>query len=336
MKAFVIVEPGKAELQDVPKPEAGPGEVLIKVRASGFCGTDIHTFKGEHPSKYPLIPGHEFSGVVAEVGAGVTRFTVGAPVTADPNIFCESCYYCKQNKQIHCENIQVIGNTRSGAFAEYVTVPERCVFSAAGLNLDQAAMAEPLGCVINAHNKIVIPLGGSVVIFGAGTIGLMHLLMAKRRGAAQVVVVDLKAEQLHMAETLGADQTYLSGIGTVAELREAFPRGFDVVIDATGAPKVVEMAIPLTAKTGTFMAFGACPINSKATINPFDLYYNDWKLIGSYALEKTLGQSIALLRSGLNLEPLVGQRITLDDMPEWFDRFQKGATNNKIIVTFDS
>ncbi len=334
MKAFVIVEPRHAELQDVPKPEAGPNEVLIKVKASGFCGTDIHTYKGEHPSKYPLIPGHEFSGVVAEIGSGVTRFAVGEPVTADPNVFCESCHYCKQNKQIHCENIQVIGNTRAGAFAEFVTVPEQCVFSAADLQLDHAAMAEPLGCVINAHNKIVIPLGGSVVIFGAGTIGLMHLLIAKRRGAAQVAVVDLKEEQLRIAHALGAYHTYLSGPETASDLKKAFPRGFDVVIDATGSPKVVEMAIPLTAKRGTFMAFGACPVESQATINPFDLYYNDWKLIGSYALEKTLGQSIALLRSGLDLEPLIGERITLDDMPEWFDRFQRGATNNKIIVTF--
>lgn len=264
----------------------------------------------------------------------MTQFRPGDPVTADPNIFCESCYYCKQNKQIHCEHIQVIGNTRHGAFAEYVTAPEQCVFSAAGLDLAHAAMAEPLGCVINAHNKIVIPLGGTVVIFGAGTIGLMHLMIAKRRGAAKVAVVDLKPQQLKLAKELGADCVYQSEPETIAQLKRDFPRGFDVVTDATGSPRVVESAIPLTAKTGTFMCFGACPTESSVQINPFDLYYRDWKLVGSYALEKTLGQSLSLLQSGLDLEPLIGKRISLNDMPVWFDDFLNGKTNNKIIVTF--
>lgn len=336
MKAFVIVEPGKAELRDAAKPEPARDEVLIKVAASGFCGTDIHTYKGEHPSLYPLIPGHEFSGIVEAVGKDVAQFKPGDPVVADPNIFCEACDFCKQNKQIHCENIKVVGNTRNGAFAEYVTAPERCVFSADGLDLVQGAMAEPLGCVVNAHNKVTIPLGANVIIFGAGTIGLMHLLIAKRRGAAKVIMVDLKEEQLAAAKGLGADETYLSNPNTTAELAKKYPRGFEVVIDATGAPKVVEAAIPLTASTGTFLAFGACPVDSSIRINPFDLYYRDWKLVGSYALEKTLGQAISLLRGGLDLRPLIGKTISLEEMPYWFDEFVGGRTANKIIVTFNT
>ena len=271
MKAFVIKEPNQAGLQDIPMPVPAADEVLIKVSAAGFCGTDIHTYKGEHPSMYPLVPGHEFSGVVAGTGCAVTRFKPGEFVVADPNIFYEACHYCKQNKQIHCENLQVVGNTRNGSFAEYVTVPERCVFAASGLDPVQASMAEPLACVINAHNKVAIPVGGNVVIFGAGTIGLMHLLIAKRRGAAKVAVVDLKEEQLRVARDLGADEAFLSNAAMPAILGKEFPRGFDVVIDATGSPKVVEMAIPLTAKAGTFLAFGACPVESSIKINPFDL-----------------------------------------------------------------
>lgn len=332
MQAFVIHEPNRAGLMEVPKPVPERDELLIRVAASGFCGTDIHTYKGEHPSLYPLIPGHEFSGVVEAVGEGVTRFKPGEPVVADPNIFCESCHYCKQNKQIHCENLKVTGNTRHGAFAEYVTVPERCAFSAAGLDLTQAAMAEPLGCVINAHNKVVVPLGGTVAIFGAGTIGLMHLLIAKRRGAAKVVVVDLKPGQLRMAERLGADAAYEAGPDLVARLGREYRRGFDLVIDATGSPRVVEAVIPLTAIAGTFLAFGACPTESSVKLNPFDLYHRDWKLIGSYALEKTLPQSIALLRGGLDLSPLVGKTIGLREMPEYFEMFMAGRTDNKTIV----
>lgn len=334
MRAFVITEPNRAELRDLPKPVPAPDEVLIKVAAAGFCGTDIHTYKGEHPAKYPLVPGHEFSGIVVAAGSAVTQCKPGDRVVADPNIFCESCYFCKQNKQIHCENLQVIGNTRNGAFAEFVTAPERCVFPAAGLDLVQAAMAEPLGCVINAHNKVTVPLGGNVLIFGAGAIGLMHLIIAKRRGAANVVLVDLKEKQLAIARKLGADETYISNANTPAALRKNFPRGFEVVIDATGSPRVVETAIPLTSVAGAFLAFGACPVESSVKINPFDLYHRDWKLVGSYALEKTLGQAISLMQSALDLSMLIGGTISLNDMPKWFDDFMRGKTCNKIIVTF--
>lgn len=335
MKAFVIRNPNQAEIMEVPKPEPLADEVLIRVRASGFCGTDVHTFKGEHPSKYPLIPGHEFSGVIEKVGAAVTRFKAGEPVVADPNVFCESCRYCKQNKQIHCESLQVIGNTRSGAFAEYVTAPERCVFSAEGLDLVQGSMAEPLGCVINSHNKVTIPVGGSVLIYGAGTIGLMHLLLAKRRGASSITVVDIKPAQLEIAASLGADRTITAGAEAGAALDGNHPDGFSVVIDATGVPTVVEEAIRRVAVTGTFLAFGACPTESSIRINPFELYYRDLNLVGSYALQKTMPQSIAMLREGgLDLRPLIGEVISLEEMPERFAAFVAGKTNNKIIVEF--
>lgn len=233
MKAFIIKEPFSAGVYEVEKPVPQTGEVLIKVVAAGFCGTDIHTYKGEHVTDYPIIPGHEFSGIIEEIGSGITQFKVGDPVVADPNVFCESCYYCKQNMQIHCENIQVIGNTRNGAFAEYVTVPERCVFHAGNMDLIEASMAEPLACVINSHNKVAIKVGGKVLITGAGTIGLMQLLLAKRRGASTVVMVDIKQEQLDLAKEFGADFTLISDSNIESELRDIASRGFDVVIDAT-------------------------------------------------------------------------------------------------------
>jgi len=335
MKAFVITEPTKFELQEIEKPIPKNDEVLVKVSASGFCGTDIHTFKGEHPAVYPIVPGHEFAGTVEDVGGSVHAFRQGDSIVADPNVFCENCYYCKQNKQIHCENIKVIGNTMAGAFAEYVIVPERCLFSAENIDLIQGAMAEPLACVINAFNKASIPLGGSVLIFGAGTIGLMQLMISLRAGASSVTIVDIKPAQLELAKTLGATHALESDEKLSDSLKHIQPRGYSYVIDATGIPKVVEQAIPHLANTGTFIAFGACPEKSSITINPFDLFYRDWKLIGSYALEKNMPQSIAMLsEGGIDLSPLVGKIITLDEMPEAFTAFCEGKTNNKIIVKF--
>lgn len=335
MKAFIISKPFSSGVYDVDIPVPAEDEVLVKVAAAGFCGTDIHTYKGEHITDYPIIPGHEFAGTVAAVGRKVTQFKPGDPVICDPNIFCENCFFCKQNKQIHCEHIQVIGNTRNGAFAEYVTAPERCTFAADGIDLLLGSMAEPLSCVINAHNKLDIPVGASVLIVGAGTIGLMHLLICKRRGASQVSISDLKPAALSTAASLGADYTYLSTPDMNEQVRRDHPRGFDIIIDASGAPKAIESTIPLLAETGSYVFFGACATNSEIKVNPFDIYYHDWKLIGSYALQKTMPQSIAAIRSGLDLKPLIGQVITIDEMPKVFDDFVNGQTSGKVIVKFD-
>ena len=335
MRAFVINNPSNAGVYEVEKPTPKDDEVLIKVAAAGFCGTDIHTYKGEHVTNYSIIPGHEFSGIVVDAGKKVTQFKNGDAVIADPNVFCENCYYCKQNKQIHCEHIEVIGNTRNGAFAEYVTVPERCVFPAGDIDMLEGAMAEPLACVINSHNKAAIPVGANVLICGAGTIGLMHLLMSKRRGAGRIAVIDVKEAQLAKAKELGADDAIFSDADVAQTLKQKYPKGFDFIIEATGVPKVGEMAIKLLADTGTYIAFGACPTNSEIKINPFELYYRDLKLIGSYALEKTMPQSIAMINGGINLKPLIGQVITLDEMPKVFADFVAGKTSNKIIVKFD-
>lgn len=336
MKAFRINKPFDSGIYDVPRPIPCADEILIKVKAAGFCGTDIHTYKGEHPTVYPIIPGHEFSGVVVECGEAATHFKVGDKVIADPNIFCENCEDCKSNHQIHCKNIRVIGNTRNGAFAEYVTVPERCVFMAGGIDLLQGAMAEPLSCCINSQNKYEIRIGSRVLILGAGTIGLMQLMLCKKRGAASITIIDMKQSQLDMAKELGADTIVLSNGNVESRLNDLNPDGYDIIIDATGVPQIVEMGIRLLNHNGTFIVFGACAPNSKISINPFDVYYKDLKIIGSYALEKTMGQAIRMMgEGGLNLNPLIGQVISIDDMPRVFDDFVNGKTHNKIIVVFE-
>lgn len=336
MKAFVIHKPFEADVREVEIPSPLEDEVLVKVKAAGFCGTDVHTFRGEHPTEYPIIPGHEFSGVIVKCGSAVSHFQVGDRVIADPNIFCENCPACKANHQIHCQHIRVIGNTRNGAFAEYVTVPERCLFSAEGIDFLQGAMAEPLACCINSHNKYEISIGSRVLVLGAGTIGLMQLMLSKRRGAADITVIDRKPNQLEMAKKLGASRVLISDDAVEQNLRNIHPEGYDVIIEATGVPKVGEMGVRLLANCGTFVAFGACAPNSSITVNPFDIYYKDLKIIGSYALQKTMGQSIAMLgEGGLDLRPLIGQVISLDEMPKVFDDFVNGRTQNKIIVSFE-
>lgn len=334
MKALYIEKENTVYLKEVPKPEPQPDELLIKVAASGFCGSDIHILKGGHVQKYPVIPGHEFAGMVEAVGSKVINFKVGDRVAADPNIFCENCDACKSNHQIHCKNLSVLGSLRDGAFAEYVTVPERCAFDIGNLDFIQASMAEPLGCVINSHNKYEIPIGSTVLIMGAGTIGLMQMLLSKKRGAAKVVMTDIKDQQLEKAKEVGADIVIKSDAEVEKKLREIAPEGFDIVIDATGVPKCVEMGIKMVKYSGKMIVFGACPVGSEASIDPFDVYFRDIQIIGSYALEKTLGQAIAMLESGsIDLRPLVGKVVSLEESPQVFEDFAAGKTSNKLIVS---
>jgi len=337
MKAYMFLEPNHAEIVELSKPVPGDDEVLIKVAACGFCGTDIHTYKGEHVTEYPVIPGHEFSGVVEAVGKAVVDFAPGEHVVGDPNIFCENCDFCKVNKQIHCKHIQVVGNTRNGAFAEYITLPERCTYHIPkDASLLAMSMAEPLACVINAHNKVTIPIGARVLILGAGTIGLLHLMIAKQRGASSVTVADLKERQLETARELGATHTVKAGEGQEEAFASISPGGFDVIIEATGVPKVCEAGIPLLADTGTLLTFGAYPLQSRIQIDPQQVYYRDLKIIGSYALQKTMQQSIEMIKENkVNLKALVGKIIKLEDMPEAFGQFIEGKTVNKTIVAFD-
>lgn len=335
MKALSIEKENTICLKDVPKPEPEPDELLIKVAACGFCGSDIHFFRGGHIQKYPIIPGHEFSGVVEKTGSAVVNFQPGERVAADPNIFCENCDACKNNHQIHCKNLTVLGSLRDGAFAEYVTVPERCAFHIGDLDFIQASMAEPLGCVINSHNKYEIPIGADVLVMGAGTIGLMQMMVAKKRGAAKVVMTDIKDEQLEKAKELGADVVIKSDEHISDVLKELAPEGFDIVIDATGVPKCVEMGIKLVKYAGKMIVFGACPADNSIRIDPFDIYFRDIQIIGSYALEKTLGQAITMIKNkAVDLRSLVGRVISIDEAPAVFHDFADGKTSNKIIVSF--
>src|SRR5215212_5722640 len=190
MKAAFIRQPGEADVVTVPEPIPGADDVLIKVRAAGICGTDLHIFKGEYEATYPLIPGHEFSGEVVAVGANVRNFRVGDRVTADPNIPCNRCPSCQRNEPNQCENLAAIGVTRSGAFARYVTAPEGNVFAINDLSFAAAALVEPLACVVWGLKRVQVQPGDSVLIFGAGPMGCLMLQALRSVGASSVVVTD--------------------------------------------------------------------------------------------------------------------------------------------------
>jgi 2-desacetyl-2-hydroxyethyl bacteriochlorophyllide A dehydrogenase len=248
VKALVIEKPRVAAIQEVPDPKPGFGEVVIKVRNVGICGTDFHIYEGEFISPYPIIPGHEFSGTIHEMGPGVNGFEVGERVTADPSLFCGSCKYCLINKGNQCENWGALGNTVNGSMTEFVAVPARNVVKMSDdMSFEIGAFIEPMACVVHAMNRLQLQAGSSVLLFGAGAMGQQLVQSLSRVGASRLVVVDVSANKLELAKSLGATEAVFSH-----ELDRMGQERFDTVVDAIGIPSVIEKAFGFMGPTANY------------------------------------------------------------------------------------
>lgn len=335
MQAICFDKPFSVSLQDLPMPQIKPDEVLIRVEAAGICGTDVHLFQGHYDPKYPLVPGHEFAGVVTAVGGDVTGLAAGDRVTVDPNLYCDNCYYCRQNMQNHCERWAALGVTLPGGFAEFVAAPQSSVYSINKLSFVEGALIEPLSCVVYGQERARLHIGDTVLIFGAGPIGLMHLQLAKRSGASHVTVVDLRDDRLVTARQMGANFTVsgANGSNTGDLLREISPYGYDLVIDATGVPAVVEKALAYVKIGGRLLLFGVCPNESQIKLNPYDVYRRDLHIIGAFASRKSFLAARNLLEAGaIDANSLIGLHANLTDFPQALDMMRQGVAPMKILV----
>jgi 2-desacetyl-2-hydroxyethyl bacteriochlorophyllide A dehydrogenase len=336
MKAAVVKAPGRIVYQEVPDPVPGPEEVIIAVKAAGLCGTDMHIYHGEYEAVYPIIPGHEFSGRIVEVGDAVQDLEPGLRVTADPNIFCHRCAYCRRNQPNQCANLQAVGVNRDGAFAEYVAVPSENIYPIGDLPFVEAAFAEPLGCVVLAMQRAQIAPGSNVLLFGAGPMGCLLTQAVSHSGAAQLVVSDLSERRLALAADLGATETVLAGEGQAEQLQALAPEGFDVVIDATGVPQVVEAGFQYLAHRGAYLFFGVCPAGEQIQITPYDVFRHDWRIIGSFALSYTMQESIRWLQTGrIQAAPLISHEIPLAQIDQGWDIAQHDPQRMKILFLPD-
>jgi threonine dehydrogenase-like Zn-dependent dehydrogenase len=237
MKAAVLVAPMQFELRDVPVPGCGASDVLIKVERCGICGTDLHIYHGNYSSdRLPLIPGHEFSGTISEVGSAVSGLKVGQAVTADINLGCRSCFYCRKNEILNCTQMVQLGIHVNGGMAEYGPVPAYAVVPLpAAMPIEEGAMVEPLSCIVRAFRKSHLRHGESVLVIGAGPIGQMHMQLAVRVGAAPVIVVEPNAQRAALAKELGADFVVTDPAQIDATVRAATDgRGVDVAIESVG------------------------------------------------------------------------------------------------------
>ncbi len=329
MQAAQIIAPNQTQVTEIAKPEPAANEVLIEVKNSGICGTDIHILKGEYAlAKFPMVPGHEFSGVVAAIGDKVTQFKVGDRVAADPNIPCNYCYNCQRNQQNQCQNLGVVGVNRDGGFAKYVTIPEGSVFNIGDISFAEAALIEPLACVVWGLKQVQIQAGSTMAIFGAGPMGCLMMQAVKRAGAASVTMIDIAPARLELAKQLGANEVYL------AEEFSSMTTQYDVVADATGVPKVLEGAFKHVRPAGTVWVFGVAPDDAFMSVSPADIFRRDLKIIGSFALNKTFNESIEMVRGGgIQLLPLISHSLPLSEFQEGLHLAQ--YDDNRMKIQFE-
>ena len=331
MIAAEILEPQEARVLEKDTPDIRPNDVLIDVKRAGICGTDLHIWHGSYSvARYPVTPGHELSGVVAAVGENV-RLKVGERVTADPNLPCYRCVFCQQRRFNQCLDLETVGVSRDGAFAGYVSVPESAVYAVGEMSFADAALVEPLACVVWGLKQVQLQAGDRMLIFGAGPMGILMMQAVKRAGAAYVAVVDKDPWRLELAESLGADAAVQADKLNAQTFGSLVPHGFDVVADATGIPKVLEGSFNFVRPGGKVWVFGVAPGDAYARFSPFDVFRKDLKIIGSFALNKTFHEAIAMVQGGaVQVEPLVSHVLDVKEFQKGLDLAENDAKRMKV------
>ena len=327
MKCMVIKRPNDLHCMDRAIPEPGLGEILIQVMASGICGTDLHIYRGEYMGDYPVIPGHEFSGLVAATGSQVTRFSPGDRVAVEPNIACDNCFHCLHNRQNFCENWKAIGVTLPGGMAQYVVVPEKAAFGIGNLPFEQGAFVEPLSCVIHGIEKTRIDLASQVAILGAGPIGSLMLQVARLQGAAHITTLESNPGRVATASQLGADQV-------ATRIEDLASNGYDVVIDATGSIPVMSRAIDFARHGGTVLFFGVPPVKKMMEIEAFEVFRKGLTLISSFTSVRNSIQAVNLLQAGMiQVLPLISHRLPLEELSRGLEMMEtRNPTVRKVII----
>jgi L-iditol 2-dehydrogenase len=341
MKAMLLSEYRHLELQDLPQPEAGPGELLIQVAACGICGSDVHGFDGTSGRRIPpIVMGHEAAGLVTATGRGVTAFQPGDRVTFDSTVYCGECPYCLRGEVNLCDRRQVIGVScgeyrRAGAFAEYVTVPARIAYKLpANMSFAEAAMLEPVSVALHAIKLSEVRGGETALVLGAGMIGLLTLQAARAAGCSRVFIADIDPTRLRLAESMGATETLqLSGSELSTEILRRTGSGVDLALEAVGREETIHAAIHSVRKGGTVTLIGN--ITPQVTIPLQVVVSRQLRLQGTAASAGEYLEAIELISSGaIQVKPLITAVAPLEDGPRWFDRLYAHEPNlMKIILS---
>jgi threonine dehydrogenase-like Zn-dependent dehydrogenase len=321
MQAARLNAVGQMRIETVEKPVPGPGELLVRVEATGICGSDRHMFRGEYPTALPVTLGHEFCGIVEALGEGAGRIAQGTRVTGDPNIACGHCAACRMGRPNLCHNLVAIGVFRDGGFAEYLVMPELQAHALpADLDPVRGAFSEPLACCLHGLDVARIVPGSSVAVLGGGVIGMLMVQLARLAGAETVVLSTRQQPRRELALSLGAthavDPASGDPVDAIAGPSGIVPGGVDVVLECAGVPETFRQSIALARRGGAVVVFGVMPKGEIVGIEPFDLLFRELRLEGAYLNPLTHARAAKLVASGaLELERLVSRSIGLAELP---------------------
>jgi len=340
MRAALLYGVKDLKVETIDKPKVGPGEVLVKVKAATTCGTDIKIFQRGYVNgviQYPTVFGHEWAGDVAEVGEGVLWLRKGMRVRAGNSAPCLRCKMCGKGNYNLCENMMWLW----GAYAEYIKVPARMVMLnmqeiPPHISYEEAAITEPLACVLHGIEEAQVRLGDTVAIIGAGPIGLLHLLTAKKMGAGKVIISDLVEERLQVAQQLGAEETVNAKQEEPVEKVRRLTGGYgaDVVIEAIGLPATWEQALRMVRKGGTVLEFGGCPPGTEIKVRTELLHYGEVTVLGTFHTTPAhFKKALSLIASGaIRVKPLITRKMKLDKIKDAFEILIMSKSDLKIAI----
>ena len=319
MKAVVVKKPGEVALCEMPLPTPPAGFARIKVMAAAICATDLEVIDGNIPANYPLIPGHEWSGIVDAVGDPADADWIGKAVIGSSDVVCLKCAACRSGNWRYCKQFEEIGFRRDGAYGEYFLAPVYGLCEKpAHVPFENAALCEPLGVALGTLKKADAAFGQSLIVYGAGSIGLCMLAAAKAMGLGTTVVIATTPARLEIAKQMGADYTIASREQDVmTEIARIFPEGADLVIDATGIEECIQNSLKMTRKGGT-VALAGYGRGKQMSIRMDDIHINNLRVVGAGNNWNQHKKAVTMMADGaVNIEHFVTNKIKLED-------YQKG------------
>lgn len=337
MDAAVLERAGSLNVEERPDPEIGPADVLVRIEACGICTTDFHMYEGNLDVDLPMVPGHESAGEVVEAGDDVTQVAPGDRVAINPSVPCHACRHCKSGRENLCVELTSLGgaaeHVSDGSFAEFVPVPASNVEPIGDLAYRTAALAEPLGCCVHGVDRVSVTSGDSVALVGAGPIGLLLVQLLRLEGAGPLVVSEPDDERRAKAESLGADRVVdPTAVDPVEEIADSVGL-VDVAIEVVGLPATLEQARNLTGPGGQTLVFGVPPEDAVVEIAPFDVFYDERDLLGTYSLTPDdFQRAVSLLRHDrIDADTLVTHETDLNGIEAAFERMDDNVGLKQMV-----
>lgn len=311
MKAISYPARGEVTFDRLADPICGEGDVVVEVKASGICHTDFEVLNANYgTSAFPVVPGHEYAGVVVDLGPNVSSLTIGQRVVVDPNIECGTCRACRRGWAHLCETLGAYGVTENGGFAEFSVVKASALQPIGDMDFNMAALAEPMGCVLNGVEAVHDAGMKNALIFGAGPMGMLMAIALRTRGMAEISLVDIDDDRLVFAESFG-----FAGLAAGSAELENLRQSVDLAVDATGVSAVAGNLVDYIANGGRGLFFGVCPSDARIEVSPFEVFRRQLTLAGTHSLNHNIPAALKTITAyGPDIARLVSHQMSLKDI----------------------